>query len=572
MTKITLTDKKGQAGGLEVPNLRDPVADTDAANKRFVDAQLVSKVDKVSGKGLSSEDFTSAEKTKLAEVVMLLKGYWDQSAPLPVADSSNKGFTYFVTVEGNGYRAGEVITSTGVTWEKTTLSDPSLSVVGCVVSMLDPLPELLNATVSLEGSALLSGAVVSFFTVTDWVNGTHTVPAVANKATLTLAVPEYPCDPLSITVVAVDNYSNKSKVVTRTIAVQDTITMPPVPVVPVVPIASLAYLTFTSSALAISNGSTDVHVSTDWELWGGAGRTGTLVWSSISDTVNKTSVSVPATVLLAVSSKYYLVVRYRSLTYGLSSYTEASFLTSSQQVPVMGEPFQGGYYSGRFTLGGSIYALVVAPKAQGENYYPGSLVGDYYNVTTTGTSVIDGLANSNKGTASGNAAEKFCRSLTIGGFTDWYMPSYYELELMYFYLSPSKYASRTPYVDGRFSPVMYGGNPYSVPARPYTTYALAPPRSDIPFTTTIADVYAHYPTYASKFFCDSPTRTEEFTYTTDMLTYYLSSSYYCTVVGGSPLRSIPSTYAIGFIDGYHVPYMGSNAPFRVRATRKVLIS
>ena len=618
MTKITLTDKKGQAGGLEVPNLRDPVADTDAANKRFVDAQLVSKVDKVAGKGLSSEDFTTAEKAKLAaisaeetaskafvdaqlvskvdkvagkglssedfttaekaklaEVVMLLKGYWDQSAPLPVADSSNKGFTYFVTVEGNGYRAGEVITSTGVTWEKTTLSDLSLSVVGCVVSMLDPLPELLNATVSLEGSALLSGAVVSFFTVTDWVNGTHTVPAVANKATLTLAVPEYPCDPLSITVVAVDNYSNKSKVVTRTIAVQDTITMPPVPVVPVVPvvpIASLAYLTFTSSALAISNGSTDVHVSTDWELWGGAGRTGTLVWSSISDTVNKTSVSVPATVLLAVSSKYYLVVRYRSLTYGLSSYTEASFLTSSQQVPVMGEPFQGGYYSGRFTLGGSIYALVVAPKAQGENYYPGSLVGDYYNVTTTGTSVIDGLANSNKGTASGNAAEKFCRSLTIGGFTDWYMPSYYELELMYFYLSPSKYASRTPYVDGRFSPVMYGGNPYSVPARPYTTYALAPPRSDIPFTTTIADVYAHYPTYASKFFCDSPTRTEEFTYTTDMLTYYLSSSYYCTVVGGSPLRSIPSTYAIGFIDGYHVPYMGSNAPFRVRATRKVLIS
>jgi len=618
MTKITLTDKKGQAEGLEVPNLRDPVVDTDATNKRFVDAQLISKVDKVAGKGLSSEDFTIAEKAKLAainaeenankafvdaqliskvdkvagkglssedftiaekaklaEVVMLLKGYWDQSTPLPVADSSNKGFTYFVTVEGNGYRAGEVITSTGVTWEKTTLSDPSLSVVGCAVNMLDPLPELLNATVSLEGSALLSGAVVSFFTVTDWVNGTRTVPAAANKATLTLAVPEYPCDPLSITVVAVDNYSNKSKVVTRTVAVQDTITMPPVPVVPVVPvvpIVSVSVLTFTSSALAISNGLTDVHVSTDWELWAGAGRTDTLVWSSINDTVNRTSVSVPATVVLTVSSRYYLVVRYRSLTYGLSSYTEASFSTSNQQLPAIGEPFQGGYYSGRFTLDGKIYALVVAPKAQGDNYYPGSLVGDYYDVTTTGTSVIDGLANSNKGTASANAAEKFCRSLTIGGFTDWYLPSYYELELMYFYLNPAKYSPTTPYVDGRFTPVMYGGNPYSVPARPYTTYALTPPRSDLPNADTVAGLYANYPSYASKFFCEGPTRTEEFVYTTDRRTLYLSSSYYCTVIGGYPVRSIGATYAIGFVDGYHTVYMGAYVPFRIRATRKVLVS
>ena len=527
----------------------------ETASKAFVDAQLVSKVDKVAGKGLSSEDFTTAEKAKLAEVVMLLKGYWDQSAPLPVADSSNKGFTYFVTVEGNGYRAGEVITSTGVTWEKTTLSDPSLSVVGCAVSMLEPLPELLNATVSLEGSALLSGAVVSFFTVTDWVNGTRTVPAVANKATLTLAVPEYPCDPLSITVVAVDNYSNKSKVVTRTIAVQDTITMPPVPVVPVVPIASLAYLTFTSSAFAISNGSTDVHVSTDWELWGGAGRTGTLVWSSISDTVNKTSVSVPATVVLAVSSKYYLVVRYRSLTYGLSSYTEASFLTSDQQVPTIGEPFQGGFYAGRFTLGGSIYALVVAPKAQGEfNTWMSSGLANL----AFGDSLIDGLANCTKLLGAATTSTFYnhmalCRGVRAGGFTDWYLPSYYELEIAYFNLKPGAGSNQLQNISTASLGVVVAGNPYAIPPRAAGYAASVPPQTQsAKFRSTgVECMYANSNTPTSAW------KITEFYVTSSFMKYDSANLY---------------NFAIRFYDGEITSYHVNHGTTFSRAFRRVLIS
>lgn len=37
-------------------------------NKTEVDSKLATKVDKVSGKGLSTNDFTSAEKTKLASL------------------------------------------------------------------------------------------------------------------------------------------------------------------------------------------------------------------------------------------------------------------------------------------------------------------------------------------------------------------------------------------------------------------------------------------------------------------------------------------------------------------------
>jgi hypothetical protein len=508
--------------GRQLSDVPAPVEPTDATNKAFVDAQLVSKVDKVAGKGLSSEDFTTAEKTKLAGI--------------------------------------------------------DFALVSCSMYLLDPLPELLNATVYLEGKALLSDAVISFFTVTDWVNGTHTVPAVANKATLTLAVPVYPCDPLSITVVAVDSYLNESKVVTRTVAVQDTIVMPPVPVVPVAPIASLYTLTVPSGALTLSNGTTDGHLSTDWELWTGAGRTGTLVWSSISDTLNKIYLTIPTTVVLTVSSKYYLVVRYRSVTYGLSSYAEASFSTSNQKVPAIGEPFQGGYYAGNFTLGGSLYALVVAPKAQGDLYFSSSLTA--YGVSQPGSSVIDGLDNSSRSVA---AAHKTIRSLTIGGFTDWYIPSHYELELIYFNLSSGKYPPSTlaPYsFSGPWSGVYTGystypfigkeykapaGNPYAVPARGEftTTYATDPPLSGYSANR------AENPTYWSKFSYQGNAPTEEFTESL----YYISSSFWVHISLGVGVNSNDYYYSRSLLDGYVSPYEAHLAgPFRVRATRKVLLS
>jgi len=49
-------------------NVDTPVNTTDATNKTYVDTALALKVDVVAGKGLSTQDYTSAEQTKLAGI------------------------------------------------------------------------------------------------------------------------------------------------------------------------------------------------------------------------------------------------------------------------------------------------------------------------------------------------------------------------------------------------------------------------------------------------------------------------------------------------------------------------
>ena len=76
------------------------------------------------------------------------------------------------------------------------------------------------------------------------------------------------------------------------------------------------------------------NASTDWEFWTGAGRTGTRVWSSLANTTNKTSITVPSG-SLAVSTTYYIAVRYNGTTYGSSGYTSSSFTTASAFLPTV---------------------------------------------------------------------------------------------------------------------------------------------------------------------------------------------------------------------------------------------
>ncbi len=55
------------AGNKKITDLLDPVSDQGAATKKYVDDGLVGKVDVVPGKGLSDNNYTDAEKTRLAE-------------------------------------------------------------------------------------------------------------------------------------------------------------------------------------------------------------------------------------------------------------------------------------------------------------------------------------------------------------------------------------------------------------------------------------------------------------------------------------------------------------------------
>ena len=92
------------------------------------------------------------------------------------------------------------------------------------------------------------------------------------------------------------------------------------------------------------------------------------------------------------------------------------------------------------------------------------------NTTTAGTtSTYDGAANSaNMNNASHPAAE-FCENLSIGGYTDWYLPARYELDIAYENLKPTTASNSTS----------WGINAYAVPARASNRTAGAPPQTSI---------------------------------------------------------------------------------------------
>jgi hypothetical protein len=131
-------------------------------------------------------------------------------------------------------------------------------------------------------------------------------------------------------------------------------------------------------------------------------------------------------------------------------------------VPVIGSALGGGFFAGQISTTGNGVAnfnLVVAPAASGQN---SSKQWKTTNTTTAGTSsVIDGPANSAAMNDANHPAAQFCEGLSIGGFSDWYMPAQNELEVCYYNLKPTTENNTTA----------YGINANAVPARAsnYTT-------------------------------------------------------------------------------------------------------
>jgi len=191
-------------------------------------------------------------------------------------------------------------------------------------------------------------------------------------------------------------------------------------------------LTYIESSDFIGKGALAGHSSTDWEIWGGhGGNATTLLYQSVNDSVNKKVLNVEN--VLTPGIRYLPRVRYKATSGAVSPWSPWAWLMAAPNVP--GTPFMGGYYAGKYVLNGNLVALIVAPKSGGQVTFNTTntvtlLSGDTWSQIHGGT-LMNMSHNMNR------PESVWARGLTIGGFNDWYVPSWKEFLIMYYYLKPS---------------------------------------------------------------------------------------------------------------------------------------
>jgi hypothetical protein len=113
---------------------------------------------------------------------------------------------------------------------------------------------------------------------------------------------------------------------------------------------------------------------------------------------------------------------------------------------VIGQAYGGGFYAGMLstvsqgdgTSTGATHYLVVGPVASAQS----TLAWKNANTITPGADdFINGSQNTADMVADGDStvypAAHFCNNLVTGGYSDWYMPSLYELDICYNNLKPT---------------------------------------------------------------------------------------------------------------------------------------
>ena len=154
------------------------------------------------------------------------------------------------------------------------------------------------------------------------------------------------------------------------------------------------------------------------------------------------------------------------ITGSQKTYEGIPFQTIPESERIVGMNVEGGYFAGYIshtTDGNPTHALIVAPRATGATGSSYTLTTNLQwktaNTTTAGSdSSFDGAANTAAMVTAGIAdhpAANFCVGLSIGGFSDWYLPARFELDIAYFNLKPDTTANSTS----------WGSNIYSVPRR-----------------------------------------------------------------------------------------------------------
>jgi hypothetical protein len=143
-----------------------------------------------------------------------------------------------------------------------------------------------------------------------------------------------------------------------------------------------------------------------------------------------------------------------------------------QTLPDIGDAYEGGFFAGFISHtddGVATHGLIVAPSASGYNGQA-TLQWKTSNTSTAGTtSSFDGAINSANMNNASHPAAQYCEGLSIGGYSDWYLPARYELDIAYENLKPTTASNNTS----------SGINPYSVPERTVNRTAGAPAQTSI---------------------------------------------------------------------------------------------
>jgi len=245
---------------------------------------------------------------------------------------------------------------------------------------------------------------------------------------------------------------------------------------------------------------------------GGGAITGYSVVSTPGGVIG-TGASSPITVSGLTNGTAYTFKVFATNAFGPSPLSAASNSVTPSSVPAIGSALGGGYFAGQISTAGNgiaDYNLVVGPIASAQS----TLQWRTSNTGSDPTSVIDGPANSAAMNSATYPAAQFCEGLTIGGFSDWYMPAMNELEVCYFNLKPTTTANNT---SG-------GTNVNAVPSRGDYTSGNPAQTSATDFKDTGAEDFA-----AATYWCSTQNsspfgRTQDFSNGTQYRDYKNSSN------------------------------------------------
>jgi hypothetical protein len=123
-------------------------------------------------------------------------------------------------------------------------------------------------------------------------------------------------------------------------------------------------------------------------------------------------------------------------------------------VPLIGAAYKGGFFAGQIQVSSIIYNLVVAPRSGGENTSVQYKTSNTADTNPNSQNLEYGKLATDQFNDAAHPAFQWAKGLSIGGFSDWYIPAKNELEILYRNLNPYIYPNNTS----------SGANPNAVPS------------------------------------------------------------------------------------------------------------